>query len=155
MWNLIDTHDTPRALFECGENKEKLKLLAAFQLLLPGMPFLYYGDEVGMTGGPDPDCRRGMLWDPQKQDLDMLRHYQMLINVRKLYPCLTEGDPCHQYADDTLGLVFIRRKGLLLVFHGRDGNVTISDHHGAVDILAGDTFAGAIGPYQVLVLKIK
>lgn len=155
MWNLIDTHDTPRALYECNENKEKLQLLAAFQLLLPGMPFIYYGDEVGMTGGADPDCRRGMLWDPEKQDQNMLRYYQNLIKVRKSHPVLTDGDPCEQFADDEKGLVFIRRKDLLSVFHGRDGQVTLSQYRGSENILTGEAFTGIIGPYQAVVLKIK
>lgn len=58
MWNLIDSHDTARFLYSCQENKEKLKLAAAIQLLLPGMPVIYYGDEYAMTGAMDPDCLR-------------------------------------------------------------------------------------------------
>jgi len=154
MWNLIDTHDTPRALHECGEHKDKLRLLAAFQLLLPGMPFLYYGDEVGMTGGPDPDCRRGMLWDPEKQDRELLKYYQQLIRVRKQYPCLTDGDPCEQTADDENGLVFIQRKNLLLGFHGRKGSVSIPQYQGFSELLSGKTFDGTVGPYQAIILEI-
>ena len=155
MWNLIDTHDTPRALHECGENKDKLRLLAAFQLLLPGMPFLYYGDEVGMTGGPDPDCRRGMLWDTSRQDRELLRYYQNLIAVRKQHPCLTEGDPCEQAADDENGLVFIRRKELLLVFHGRNGTASLPQYHGNLELISGKPFEGAVGAYQAVVLKLQ
>ena len=155
MWNLIDTHDTPRALHECNENKDKLRLLAAFQFLLPGMPFLYYGDEVGLTGGPDPDCRRGMIWDPEKQDVDLLRYYQRLIQVRKQYPSLTEGDPCEQFADDENGLVSIRRKELLLVFHGRKGTVDLPQYQGAVELLTNKLFEGMLGSYQTVVLKMK
>lgn len=155
MWNLIDTHDTPRALHECGEDPRKLRLLAALQLLLPGMPFLYYGDEVGMTGGADPDCRRGMLWDEEKQDLNLLGYYQKLIWLRKQYPELTEGDPCEQVADDEQGLVFIRRKELLLVFHSRMGDAGIMQYRGALELLSGKPFGGTVGPYEVVVLKIK
>jgi glycosidase len=155
MWNLIDTHDTPRALHVCGENKNKLRLLAAFQLLLPGMPFLYYGDEVGMTGGADPDCRRGMLWDLNKQDLDLLRYYQRLIQIRKQNPCLTEGDPCEQFADDEQGLVFIRRKNLLLVFHGRSEKAHIPQYCGKAELLSKQQFDGMIGPYQAVVLQLS
>lgn len=155
MWNLIDTHDTPRALHECGENKSKLRLLAAFQLLLPGMPFIYYGDEVGMTGGPDPDCRRGMLWDPERQDLELMQYYKKLIEVRKQYPCLTAGDPCDQRAEDEKGLVFIRRKDLLLVFHGRKGSVSLPEYQGKPELLSGETFDGTIDSYQAAVLKIE
>lgn len=155
MWNLIDTHDTPRALHVCGENKDKLRLLAAFQLLLPGMPFLYYGDEVGMTGGADPDCRRGMLWAEEKQDRELLRYYQQLIRLRKQNPCLTDGDPCEQIADDEKGLVLIRRKNLLLVFHGREGSVELPQYLGVPELISEAPFDGKVRSYQALVLKLK
>ena len=152
MWNLLGSHDTPRALFRCGENKEKMKLLAAIQLLLPGMPFVYYGDEVGMTGGPDPDCRRGMLWDEARQDRDMPVYYRRLIQLRKAYPCLTEGDPDYQTADDSKGIVMINRGELTLFFHGRDGKVTVDDRIG-IDLLTNQPFTGTLGPYQAVLLK--
>lgn len=155
MWNLIDSHDTPRALHECGENKDKLRLLSAFQLLLPGMPFLYYGDEVGMTGGPDPDCRRGMLWDPRLQDQELFRYYQKLIALRKQYPCLTQGDPCEQSADDENGLVLLRRKNLLLIFHGREGIVQLPQYQGLRELLSDTVFDGHLGPYRAIVLLMN
>ena len=155
LWNLIDSHDTPRALHECGENKDKLRLLAAFQLLLPGMPFLYYGDEVGMTGGPDPDCRRGMLWDTELQDRGLLQYYQKLIALRKQYPCMMQGDPCEQSADDPNGLVQIRRKDVLLIFHGRGGTVQLPQYQGMSELITGECFNGTVGPYRAVVLQMK
>jgi glycosidase len=153
LWNLLDSHDTPRALHRCGENKDKLKLMAAIQLLLPGMPFLYYGDEVGMTGGRDPDCRRGMLWEESRQDQALLAYYRRLIQIRKDWLCLTEGDPDEQTADDEAGLVTIRRGNLLLAFHGRDGEVKMNIPN-AHDLITDTTFDGTLGPYQAAVLKI-
>ena len=44
-----------------------------------------------MTGGGDPDCRRGMVWDEKYQDADIYEWYRTLIRLRKEYPCLTEG----------------------------------------------------------------
>jgi cyclomaltodextrinase / maltogenic alpha-amylase / neopullulanase len=38
----------------------------------PGAPMLYYGDEIGLEGGRDPDCRRAMLWDHTRWDHDLL-----------------------------------------------------------------------------------
>lgn len=153
LWNLLDSHDTPRAMHRCGESKEKMKLMAAIQLLLPGMPFIYYGDEVGMTGGRDPDCRRGMLWEEQRQDQDMLAYYRRLIQIRKEYPCLTEGDADWQTAEDDKGLVTICRGELTLLFHGRDGEVKM-DAPDAIDLLTGKPFDGTLGAYQAAVLKM-
>ena len=128
-----------------------MKLLAAMQLLLPGMPFIYYGDEVGMTGGRDPDCRRGMLWDETRQDRDMLAYYRRLITIRKAYPAL-DGD--EMTADDENGLVTIRRGNLIVLFHGRSGAVNLSHYAGKVDLLSDKPFSGVLGDYEAAVLKM-
>lgn len=154
LWNLLDSHDTPRALHRCGEDKRKMKLLAAMQLLLPGMPFIYYGDEVGMTGGRDPDCRRGMLWDEKRQDKDMLAYYQRLIAIRKAHSYLTEGDADEMTADDKNGLVKIRRGGLTLLFHGRSGKVKLPQFTGLTELISKKSFNGILGAYEAVVLKM-
>ena len=93
MWNLIDSHDTARFLHLCDDNKKKQHLAAAFQLLLPGMPMIYYGDEFAMPGANDPDCRRGMYWDEEYQDKEMFEWYKQLLKVRKNHACIVEGEP--------------------------------------------------------------
>jgi len=109
LWNLIDSHDTARFLHVSGENKDKLKMAAALQLLLPGMPFIYYGDEYGMTGGDDPDCRRGMVWDENRQDKEMFAWYRKLIQIRKAYPAIIEGRVTECTCDDGLGTIRLER----------------------------------------------
>ena len=154
LWNLLGSHDTPRALHRCGEDKRKMRLIAAMQLLMPGMPFIYYGDEVGMTGGRDPDCRRGMLWDDSRQDKTMLSYYQRLISIRKSYPCLTDGDADELFADDQSGLVTIRRGELLLLFHGKEGNVDLPQYAGKEEFISGTAFNGYLASYQAAVIRI-
>jgi len=110
LWNLIDSHDTARFLHVSGENKDKLKIAAALQLLLPGMPFIYYGDEYAMTGGDDPDCRRGMLWDEARQDKEMFAWYRELIRIRKAYPAITEGKVTACECDDERGIIELTRE---------------------------------------------
>ena len=153
LWNLIGSHDTPRALHQCGEDKRKLRLLAAMQMLLPGMPFVYYGDEVGMTGGGDPDCRRGMLWDEKRQDRQMLEYYKTLIALRKSHPSLTEGDPDAQFADDKTGLVTIRRGDLTILFHGRDGEISLPEYQKHKDLMKSCAFSGTLGAYEAALLQ--
>jgi glycosidase len=102
LWNLIDSHDTPRFLYKAGEDKEKLKLAAFLQFTMPGAPMIFYGDEVGMTGEDDPDCRRGMLWDEEKQDKVMFEYYQRLIVLRKEYDALSIGEYITIYTDENL-----------------------------------------------------
>ena len=92
MWNLIDSHDTARFLHLCHDNKKKQHLAAAFQLLMPGMPMVYYGDEYAMPGANDPDCRRGMYWDEEYQDKEMYNWYKKLMQIRKAHACIVEGE---------------------------------------------------------------
>ena len=152
LWNLLGSHDTPRALHRCGEDKRKLMLMAAMQMLLPGMPFIYYGDEVGMTGGHDPDCRRGMLWDESRQDRQMLAYYRKLIAIRKAHPCLMELDVYEMEVDDAMGLVTIRRGDLVVLFNGKDGNIELSQYAGKQELVCDACFDGCLAPYQAAVI---
>lgn len=90
MFNLLGSHDTPRVLNECGNDLDKLKLLALFQMTYPGAPVVYYGDEIGMTGGMDPDCRRPMSWN--KINSNLFSYYKKLIAARKENSALRTGD---------------------------------------------------------------
>lgn len=110
MWNLIDSHDTARFLHLCNDNKKKQHLAAAFQLLLPGMPMIYYGDEYAMPGANDPDCRRGMYWDEEYQDKEMYEWYKRLIQVRKSHACIVEGELAGIVTEDEEGTVVLIRK---------------------------------------------
>lgn len=92
LLNLLDSHDTPRFLTESRGDKQRLKLATAFQLLYKGVPYLYYGDEVGLMGGDDPLCRGTMVWEEEKQDLDLLDFFKQMIDIRKNHKVLTFGD---------------------------------------------------------------
>ncbi len=160
LWNLIDSHDTARFLHICGEKKEKLRLAAALQLLLPGMPMIYYGDEYGMTGGGDPDCRRGMFWDEARQDLETYAWYKTLIRVRKEYPVITEGKEVLRWCDDKKGVLVLTKeldgKKMTLLIHVKDGEVEVpalAAFAGCKDVLSGKYFAGKIGAYEVAVVE--
>ncbi len=60
-------------------------------MLWPGVPCVYYGDEIGMVGGPDPDNRHGMNWDEDGWDHDLRRWYQDLIRRRRQDDVLARG----------------------------------------------------------------
>lgn len=83
MFNILDSHDTPRILTVANENKHLTKQVFTFMYLQKGVPCLYYGDEYGMTGEMDPDCRKCMIWDEEEQDLDMYAFIRELIAFRK------------------------------------------------------------------------
>jgi cyclomaltodextrinase / maltogenic alpha-amylase / neopullulanase len=58
QFNLIGSHDTPRARTVLGGSAARLRLATLLQLTLPGAPSIYYGDELAMEGTADPDNRR-------------------------------------------------------------------------------------------------
>jgi len=90
LWTFLDSHDTARCLCLCGEDVNRLKGAVFFQMTYPGVPIVYYGDELGLTGGPDPDCRRPMPWDKAENN-PMFDYYQSLIALRAKTPVLREG----------------------------------------------------------------
>ena len=84
-FNLLDSHDTERALTRAGGDKLALRNAFAMMFLLPGAPCVYYGTEIGMEGGADPDCRRPMVWDEKKQDGELRRFFMELAALREKY----------------------------------------------------------------------
>ena len=155
LWNLIDSHDTERFLHSAQHDIRKQKMAAAMQLLLPGMPMIYYGDEVALDGGRDPDCRRGMLWDEGRQNREMLHYYRALIKIRHTYPVLTEGTITKQYVEDETGLICMKRQtngqSILLLFHGRKGTVELPEWKGMKNLVDGQRFSGSLGDYETAV----
>jgi len=90
--NLLDSHDTPRFLSCVGGNKDALKLATLFMLTYLGAPCIYYGNEIGMAGEHDPDCRRSFSWDKSKWDKNLLAYIKEAIALRKKNPALRRGD---------------------------------------------------------------
>jgi len=136
LQNLVDSHDVDRIGSQLvnpdrwfdhdanpGQNKNynvrkpneaeplKQKLIAGIQMTMPGAPMIYYGDELGMWGGDDPDDRKPMIWadmkfDPEVSDplgrerkpdsvfadMDLLGWYKNLVSIRNENKELSEGD---------------------------------------------------------------
>ena len=81
--NLLGSHDTTRMLTELGGDTALMKLAATLLFTRPGVPCIYYGDEIGLQGGPDPDCRRCFEWDRRLWDDDLYAHYRALAALRR------------------------------------------------------------------------
>ncbi|MCA9086826.1 MAG: glycoside hydrolase family 13 protein, partial [Planctomycetaceae bacterium] len=79
--NLLDSHDMPRFLTCCRGNRDALMLAWLFICLIPGAPCVYYGDEVGLDGRHDPDCRKGFPWSEDLQDRELFSWYQQCIRL--------------------------------------------------------------------------
>ncbi|MCD2347312.1 glycoside hydrolase family 13 protein [Clostridium guangxiense] len=102
LFNLIGSHDTPRFLYEANEKIERMLLAVVFQFTYVGMPYIYYGDEVGITGEQDPDCRRCMVWDEDKQNNELLDLHKKLIKIRKEEKTLVYGEYMSLYKYDNV-----------------------------------------------------
>lgn len=89
--NLLGSHDTPRLLTLCGRDVQRAVLAVTAQFTLPGVPMIYYGDEIGLEGDNDPDCRRTMPWDPTQWNTQLNRIYQVLIRTRHEHPAIRTG----------------------------------------------------------------
>lgn len=156
LWNFIDTHDTERFLNSAGHRIGRQRLAAAMQLLLPGMPMVYYGDEVAMEGGPDPDCRRGMLWEESRQNGECLAYYRKLTGIRRACPALTRGILTKEYADDDAGILYMERslgdRHVILIFHVREGNALLPGLETWENLMSGGRFSGCLGDYETAVL---
>lgn len=109
--------------------KKLQRLFMVFQFTYMGAPMIYYGDEVGMWGANDPDCRKPMLWadmeyepesylpnqkrrkkpDPVQVDELLRIDYQRLIQIRKSNPVLVQGEFEALFVDDKKELLGFKR----------------------------------------------
>lgn len=90
-WLVLDNHDTPR-LKNLFPELWQQQMAQALQFSFPGSPNIYYGVEVGMTGGIDPEMRAPMRWDWVKDDNPSLVWLQNLIDIRKANRALRIGE---------------------------------------------------------------
>jgi cyclomaltodextrinase len=106
--NLLGSHDTPRALSLLGNDREALELAVLLQATLPGAPCVYYGDEVGIEGGIDPDSRRAFPWDETRWDHGLLEAVRDAFALRRAEPAF-RSDVVEVTASAGDGIVFARR----------------------------------------------
>ncbi len=91
MVNLLGSHDTTRLLTIFDEDVNRALLAWVLLLTEVGIPLIYYGDEVGMLGNNDPDCRRTMIWEENKKNTRIYNTIRSLISLRENSKALTNG----------------------------------------------------------------
>jgi glycosidase len=91
MANLLDSHDTTRILTSFKGDVDRLAIALTYLMTTPGAPMIYYGDEIGLLGETDPDCRRPMPWDQSRWDLRVLQTVKRLTALRSAHPALRRG----------------------------------------------------------------
>lgn len=90
-WVYLDNHDVPR-ITDTVRDPDARHLARVLQFTLPGAVNLYYGSELGQTGGDDPACRAPMRWDLVRYDNPVLTEHRELIELRRTHRALRVGD---------------------------------------------------------------
>ena len=90
--NFLSCHDTARLITLAGGYRTSVELGTLLLLTFPGAPCIYYGDEIGMSGGLDPDCRGGFPINEAEWDQEILAYHRKLIHLRRTYRALQIGD---------------------------------------------------------------
>lgn len=149
LMNHIGTHDTARAITRLAgkdsEGKDRkwqhennklaagdyyrgvsmLKMAALLQYTLPGVPSIYYGDEIGMQGMKDPFNRGCMDWD--NQNTELLKWYKRLGEIRKGIPAFRQGEFVPVFCEGS-AFAFLRRSensSVLIAVNNSDGEVYV------------------------------
>lgn len=91
MLNMLSSHDADRLSTRCKDNALLIGQCILFQMTYPGVPCIYYGDEIGMEGGDDPKNRRAFNWDARQWDNGLRDFYKRLITLRHEHTALRRG----------------------------------------------------------------
>jgi alpha-glucosidase len=154
QFNQLDSHDTTRILHETFGDKELVKLGTALMLGFPGVPCIYYGTEIGLTGAGDPDNRRCMPWDESEWDSAMLAYFQKIITISKDSHAMKHGSFKILLAEGDL-VVFARESlEQSMIVLGYRGDETLSHVTIDVSLIAcqdGESFSDLIGGETMIV----
>jgi alpha-glucosidase len=116
QYNLLDSHDVSRIRSIVGGNDALHRLAAIVQFTFPGLPGIYYGDEIGMVDEDGFHSRGCMIWDERRWNHDLLAFYRRLIQLRKESPVLqTGGFQILAVEDDTLAFQRMNEDSRILV----------------------------------------
>ena len=108
--NLLSSHDTPRFLTLCSGDLDALRLATLLQLTLPGAPCIYYGDEIGMAGSADPDCRRAFPVDPVEWEREPSEWVASLAGLRHSSRAFRDAE-LRLLGTDGAAIAYLRRAG--------------------------------------------
>lgn len=121
MLNLLDSHDVER-YFNFVKGDFNLYFLSFVTLIVyPGWPMIYYGDEIFMEGGRDPDNRRGMVWSSPYFNNEKHTFFKNILLLRQKYSSLKDGET-KIYSKNNL--VYIER------FNNKEKVTLILNHSG-------------------------
>ena len=130
MMNLMGSHDTERIIHVADGNMKRVMLAALFSMTYPGVPHIYYGDEVGLEGGKDPDNRRTFPWTWKSSDKrrELQHFYRKLAKLRHRYDALRTGQFRAVYSGQ-MTYAYLRedpKRRFLVVLHNEDRPARLS-----------------------------
>lgn len=148
MLTLLGGHDTQRILTACQGDVESALLLYTFLLTMPGAPLIYYGDENGMLGENDPDCRQTMVWEPEAWNQDVRSLLKKLVELRHGSTALRRGNVELAFSNDRIACYYRTweaQRELIVLNNSRAArkiSIPVEFPDGAIieDGLCGDTF---------------
>ena len=146
--NLMDSHDMPRFLSMVSGNIKAFRLATLFQMTYPGAPCIYYGNEIGMLGGRDPENRASFSWDESQWNHELRTAIKTYAHIRNANPVLRTGEYVPVFAEGR-HLAFVRHmegQRMLVAINAGDGswdlNIAVDTHFrdGMVleDLLGGE-----------------
>lgn len=100
--NLLDSHDTARFITMANGDWSALGMATLFEMVYPGAPCIYYGDEIGIAGGRDPLCRGGFPWETERWNTDLRDFFKKAVALRHNHPALRHGAYNTLYAQGSL-----------------------------------------------------
>ena len=125
QFNLLSSHDMPRFLAMVGGDQSALRLATLFQMTYPGAPSIYYGDEIGLSGGKrnySEASRQSFPWDESRWDKPLLAYFRQVIAIRNEHPALRTGQFLPLYGQGR-SIAYLRRdesEALLCVINAGD-----------------------------------
>lgn len=159
MYVPLGSHDVERIMSMVGDDVNKLKLATILQFTYPGAPAVYYGDEIGLTGGKDPDCRKAFPWNQDDWNVDLRNWFKKLIKIRRDHEALRRGTYQRVMVDAVKGGYAFRRKStrqeiVVVVNAGKETrsfNVPVGWKNGTtlMDLIHGHLYVVAEGAVTV------
>ena len=173
MYVPLGSHDTERVVTILEGEIKKVKLAMLLQFAYPGAPAIYYGDEIGLEGGKDPDSRRTFPWKPKNWNHGLHTWVKKLIHLRKTSTILRQGTYLPILADNEHAILAFGRilgeESLLVIVNANhirrqfdlpieklgwcDGQIVHNLLYSGEFIVSGDKVSLVIPPMSGLILQ--
>ena len=155
--NLLDSHDVNRFLSYCEGDLRRFRLAEVFLFTSPGIPCVFYGDELGMDGSSETTLRGPMPWEKVQDGEDDF--FSRLIAIRKEHEELTYGDYTLRYMDHDGGYIYQRTWGdhkITVCLNNGSTTIDLREYLGKGSVLLSESYeAGKLGSMGYAIIEEK